>query len=208
MNKIVTLAVVSALGLGSATAMAKPRGEYVTVVSSTPIYETVSVPQQQCWMEPVTTYESRPVPAGYVSRPAIGPGTVIGAVLGGVIGHQVGGSNRAQNAATVAGAVIGGAVGNHVDRTNGVGYVAQPAYYNQQVAVTHSVQRCTTTAAVSQRIVGYDVRYVHHGRPFVARMPHAPAHGHMLRVGVDVFPGAGPVPARYGYGPVTPVYVR
>ena len=123
---------------------------------------------------------------------------MIGAVLGGVIGHQFGGSNRAQAGATAAGALIGGVVGNSVDRSNGVGYVAQPTYYTQPVAVTRDVQRCTTVNQVNQRIVGYDVRYVYNGREFATRMPHAP--GRTLRVNVDVHP--------YGQRRVSDVTVR
>ena len=34
------------------------------VVSSVPVYQTVSEPQQQCWTESVTRYEERRTPGG------------------------------------------------------------------------------------------------------------------------------------------------
>lgn len=205
MKKILSTAVIAALGLGSATAFARPHGDLARVVASTPVYESIQVPQERCWTQPVTTYENRAVQSGYVTRPAIGAGTVIGAVLGGVVGHQAGGSDRARDAATVAGALIGGVVGNQVDRSRGVGYVAQPAYYHQPVAVTRDVRRCDVVPTMTQRLVGYDVRYVYAGREYVTRMAEAP--GRTIRVNVNVTPG-GFGPHRAAYGPATPVYVR
>lgn len=89
-------------------------------------------------------------------------GTVIGGVLGAVVGHQVG-QGRGNALATVAGAAAGGYAGNRVQK-------------QMQDKDTYSTteQRCTTTNRVSEKVVGYDVKYRLNGQVSTVRMDHDP----------------------------------
>ena len=78
------------------------------VLSSTPVFQRVSQPRQECWNETVTTNEVR--------RSADVPvGAIVGGIVGGVLGHQIG-SGRGNDVATVGGAVAGGAIGSQAGR--------------------------------------------------------------------------------------------
>ncbi len=204
MKKLVALAVVSALGTTSGAALARTYGDTARVIESRPIYEQVSVPAQQCWTEPVTTYQPqrvvREVPRTYEVRDnAFGPATLIGAIVGGAVGHEAnhghnhGNRHHHDNGAAIAGALVGGLIGNAVDNQGSARRVTAPVQEVgvRYVPVTRTVERCRTVASLQQQIVGYDVRYEYHGRVYHTRMEQAPGRYVSHR------------PA-----PVTPVYVR
>ena len=128
--------------------LAAQADEFGRVLSSTPIVQATSVPQQVCTPQTVTT-----------SGGKTGAGAVIGAVAGGAIGNQIGrGSGRA--AATAVGIVGGAVLGNSIEGAS------QPQ--------TQVVQQCSTQYVTENRIVGYTVQYEYAGRQYAAQMPSDP----------------------------------
>ena len=105
------------------------------VVSSTPIYERVSEPRQECDPAPPPQKDSS------IAAP------IIGGIVGGLLGHQVG-RGRGQTAATIAGAAGGAVAGSMLGNRAG----AQPA------------QRCRSVESSREIINGYDVVYRYNGR--------------------------------------------
>lgn len=217
MNKMLTVAVLSTLGLSAGIASAADYGDRfdtATVISATPIYERVSTPRRDCYTEQVTAYEQRRVPvrAEYVSEPRYverqnsGAGAVLGAIVGGVIGHQFGNSSGGRDRGTAAGAIIGGLVGNDIERNSG-GYdryssydsgYRRSAYEVERVPVTRDVQRCNIVNDYRDEIRGYDVRYSYNGREYTTRTSYDP--GRTIQVNVDVRPvHRSPVPSYNRY---------
>lgn len=195
-DKILPLAAL--LAAAALPAGAQSFGDVAQVLSATPIYER-GAPRQECWTEPVTTHERRPVirDREYVraGNDGIGPGAVVGAVIGGVIGHQFGGTSGARDKATGAGALIGGLIGNSADKDRETVVTREEAGY-ERVPVTREHRRCETRGEPVERIVGYDVRYTYNGREFSARLPYDP--GTTLPVNVEVrVPRPGPSAPRY-----------
>lgn len=159
-KRISVIAGLSVAGLFSIGAQAHDFNDTATVISSTPIYERVSIPRQQCWTEQVAGYEERRVnrvayDGNYDDRyqdrryddrreynrgsSGIGAGTVLGAVIGGAIGHQFGNSSGGRDRGTAVGAILGGIVGNNVEN-NG----RNDSYYrdnNYRRASAYSQQR-------------------------------------------------------------------
>ncbi len=180
------------------------------VISSTPVYERVSVPRRECYNEQVTAYDerrsSRVVDDDQYryrdnyrdNNRGIGPGTLLGAVLGGAIGHQFGNSSGGRDRGTAAGAIIGGLIGNDAEN-NGYRRASAPREYVEveRVPVTRDVQRCQTVADYHDEIRGYDVRYRYQGREYNTRMNYDP--GSTLQVEVGVRPT---------YRQPTPTYSR
>jgi uncharacterized protein YcfJ len=220
MKRIKVLASVSLAGLISAGfaagANASPHkhgqkyGDLAEVISSTPIYERVSTPRRECYVEQVATYEERRqvrrvyddrhdnrYDNRYDNRGGIGPGTVLGAVIGGAIGRQFGNSSGGRDRGTAAGAIIGGVIGNDIER-NGHRYDgyqrASDVVEVERVPVTRNVERCRTVSDYRDEVVGYDVRYIYHGREYRTRTSYDP--GRAMPVNVDVRPNHrdGPVP--------------
>lgn len=154
-------------------------GEYGTVVSSTPVYTQVAVPQQQCYDEPQA-----------VAPRNSGAGALAGAVIGGLIGNQFGrGGGRV--ATTGAGMIAGAVIGNNIE--------GQPS---GSVAM---VRRCQTVTGYESRVTAYDVVYDYQGRRFSSRMAQDPGTpGSAIALDVSVNPaGATPEP----YPPVAPPQV-
>lgn len=139
------------------------------VISSTPIYERVTEPSQQCQLESYPTSEVR-------QAPSVPIGTIVGGVAGGVLGHQIG-SGRGNTVATIAGAVGGAAIGNSIDNANRSTVVTQG---------TRQVERCYDTSRTRDVIRGYNVVYRYDGREFSTQLPYDP--GPQLRVSVAVTP--------------------
>jgi uncharacterized protein YcfJ len=152
--------------------------DYAKVVDVQPLtrHVRVSSPQRECWDE--TRYDE----AGYGrprARNSAGP-TLLGAVIGAAIGNQIG-HGDGRRAATAAGAIIGAGVGNaQAGRRNGYEQPPPPRAY--------TVQRCETRYRedLEERIDGYRVTYVYHGRRGVTELPYRP--GDRIRVRVDVSP--------------------
>ncbi len=144
-----------------------PRGDYsdyATVVASTPIYEEVNSPRQECWQEQ----------AGYErERERSYGGAIVGGLVGGVLGNQVGkGTGKA--VATAVGAATGAIVGDNVNNSGHAASASRPRYE----------ERCRTVDRWERRLTGYDVTYRYQGREYSALMPYDP--GNRVRVVVDV----------------------
>lgn len=152
-------------------AMADHGYQYARVLSSDPVYETVtySEPVEQCRDEPVTYRDDR----GYSATP-----TIVGAIIGGALGNAVGHHKRNKQVGTVVGAVLGGSIGHDVGRRNRGDDDIR--YGTRQV--------CTVVHQEHQedRLVGYQVTYRYGGETYSTRLDHDP--GDMLRVRVHVTP--------------------
>jgi uncharacterized protein YcfJ len=153
--------------------------DYARVVDVQPLTRRVRVssPQRECWDE--TRYDDERDYGRPRARNSAGP-TLLGAVIGAAIGNQIG-HGDGRRAATAAGAIIGAGVGNaQAGRRNGYEQPPPPRAY--------TVQRCEThyREDVQERIDGYRVTYVYHGRRGVTEMPYKP--GDRIRVRVDVSP--------------------
>ncbi|MEQ1517817.1 MAG: glycine zipper 2TM domain-containing protein, partial [Usitatibacteraceae bacterium] len=180
MKTVLTVAVLSTLGLAAGSASAAEYGDVATVISATPIVERVATPRRECFTEQVTSYDERrvraPVRQEYIadSRPNTGAGAVLGAIIGGVVGHQFGNSSGGRDRGTAAGAVVGGLIGNSVERDNNEGgyRTASSREYVQveRVPVTRDVQRCNVVSEFRDEIRGYDVRYRYHDREYSTRL--------------------------------------
>lgn len=179
------------------------------VISSTPIYERVSEPKRECWME---TVQAAP------KERSLG-GAVVGGVAGGLLGSQVGGG-RGSAAATGAGAVAGAVIGDRVANPDsnrsatgavvggvagavlgsqiggGTGNKAATAVGGIAGAVigdrvanpdqprTEQVERCRQVDSYREVIKGYNVTYRYNGQDVTTTLPYQP--GSTLRVGVSV----------------------
>jgi uncharacterized protein YcfJ len=180
-KKMVAGLVAAALAVASAGAVAQDRYDdsydaryddgdaydYAKVIDVQPLTTRVrvSTPQQECWDE--TRYENvhEPMPNN------VAGGTLLGAVIGAAIGNQIG-SGHGRHVATAGGAVINAAIRHNT--------APPPREY--------TVQRCATNYhdEYQERVDGYRVTYVYHGRRQVTEMPNRP--GDRIRVRVDVSP--------------------
>ena len=140
---------------------------YAPVVSSTPVTQQVTVPQQVCGVEQQVVH----------AQPS-GVGALIGAVAGGLFGNAVGGGSRA--IATGVGAVAGAALGNTVEVNAAANYPAGSV----------PVQRCQTVNAYQTRTVGYDVVYEYNGQTYHARLANPPGD----RIALHVAPADAQAP--------------
>lgn len=207
MNKRSLVMVMAAF---STTAWAADYVDTARVVSSTPIYERVSEPRQECWTE--TANSSAP-------ERSMG-GAVVGGVAGGVLGSQVG-KGSGKTAATAAGAVVGtiagdhtsnpdsgnrsptgaiiggvagGLLGNQVGGGSGrnaataagaiVGAIVGDRMANPNTPQSRQVQRCRQVEDYHEEISGYNVVYRYHGREITTRLPYKP--GRTIQVGVSL----------------------
>lgn len=207
MNKRSLVMVMAAF---STTAWAADFVDTVRVVSSTPIYERVSEPRQECWTE--TANSSAP-------ERSMG-GAVVGGVAGGVLGSQVG-SGSGQTAATAAGAIAGTMVGNNVSNPGSenrsatgaviggiaggllgsqvgggsgrnaataagaiVGAIVGDRVGNPDAPRTQQVQRCRQVENYREEISGYNVVYRYNGREITTRLPYKP--GRTMQVGISL----------------------
>lgn len=146
---------LAAAGMGATVAQA---AEFGYVISSTPVLEQISVPQQVCSTAQVqSTYRS-------------GGGALIGALVGGAVGNQFGrGNGRAVS--TLIGAVGGGLVGDQIEAQN---YGSYP--------LTQNVQQCRTEYTVQNRTVAYNVLYEYAGQRYTVQMPQQPGNRIALQV--------------------------
>lgn len=166
-SKVVMLFSGLAAVLAAHAATADPAGryypqrDYAKVTDVEPITRTVRVhrPRRECWDEDVTYY-----------RPAPYAPTLLGGLLGGVIGHQFG-SGSGQAAMTVAGALLGGAIGHDASYGAGAPYTVREPRCQVRDEYTEE-----------QRVEGYRVTYVYHGREYTTRTREHPGS----RIPVDV----------------------
>lgn len=146
----------------AAPAFATDYTDSAPVISSVPVYQTVSEPQQQCWTESVTSYEDRRSPGG----------AILGGLTGGLIGNNIGrGNGRA--ASTAFGVVVGALIGDHIANRD-----------NSVVAVARPIQRCQTVQSYRQVLTGYQVTYNYNGRNTTVVLPYDPGPRVPITVGV------------------------
>jgi uncharacterized protein YcfJ len=154
-------AVLGAIGVTAGGAVAtyslvKNNGpEYADVLNVEAINQQVKTPRQECRDVQVT--RQRPVQDQHQVV-----GSVLGAVAGGLLGHQVGGGHG-KSIATVAGAVGGGYAGNKVQE-----------HMQSGDTYTTTQQRCSTVNDVSNKVVGYNVKYQLKGQVGQVRMERDP----------------------------------
>ena len=157
------------------------------VVSSVPIYETVSyeVPVEECRSERVAHPPSDYSRSNRQRASVTGP--ILGAIIGGALGNAVGHKKRNKQVGAVVGAVLGGSIGADISRRHrerhdyGYGYGSQRvSYRNEQVCDVFNEVR------EEERLNGYDVTYVYGGKTYNTVMPHDP--GRSMRVRVRVSP--------------------
>ncbi|HMM47046.1 MAG TPA: hypothetical protein PKC12_03600 [Thiobacillaceae bacterium] len=137
------------------------------VFASTPVYETINEPRQECWTETV----------GYERHTYREPGAgaaVLGAIAGGLIGSTVG-KGDGRIAAAAVGAATAAVVGDRA-RQGGSRYESVP----------RQVERCQTRDSFREVLAGYDVRYRFDGREYVTRMPYDPGNWLTLDVSFTV----------------------
>ncbi|MDG9881977.1 glycine zipper 2TM domain-containing protein [Pseudomonas putida CSV86] len=146
MNKSMLVgAVLGAVGVTAGGAVAtyslvNNGPEYAQVTGVQPVKTTVKTPREVC--KDVTVTRQRPVQDQHQIA-----GTVVGALAGGLLGNQIGGGTG-KKIATVAGAVGGGYAGNKVQE-----------HMQNSDTYTTTQTRCNTVNDVSEKVVGYDVKY-------------------------------------------------
>ena len=166
--------------------------EQARVVSSTPIVQQFSVPQQVCSNVQV-----------FVPTPNTGAGALAGAIVGGAIGNSIG--HGAGSAAAPALGVLGGAIVG--DRLEGPQAHAQ------------TMQQCGTQQ-VSQSVTVYQVVYEYAGKQYQVQMPREPGPfvtvqlspvgttnpTNLTNAGTTGYAAPAATPPVYGavYGPVYP----
>ena len=173
MSKLV-LGMLVAIASGSA--WAADFTDTAKVISSTPIYERISEPKQECWTETVTSSGTVTKSAPVEDR-SIG-GAIVGGVVGGVVGSQIGhgtGNTVATAAGAIAGAIIGDRVANQNQGTTQT--VNQPPQ-------TREERRCRQVESSHEVIRGYNVTYRYNGQEITTHMPHQP--GPTVRVSISV----------------------
>nr|WP_198913622.1 glycine zipper 2TM domain-containing protein [Pseudomonas cremoris] len=153
-------AVLGAVGVTAGGAVAtyslvKSGPEYAQVLAVQPVKTQIKTPREVC--KDVAVTRQKPVQDQHQIV-----GTVVGALAGGLLGNQVGGGNG-KKLATVAGAVGGGYAGNKV----------QEGMQNRDTYTTTQT-RCNTVNDISDKVVGYDVRYNLDGKEGSVRMDRDP----------------------------------
>jgi len=162
-----TLAAASGLFAVNASAM----DILARVISSTPVQQQVSVPQQVCTTQPMVT-----------QSPGSGAGAVMGALAGGAMGNAIGdGGGRAL--ATMIGLVGGAMVGNNIEGNR---------------TQVQNVQQCGTQTSYENRTTHYNVVYEYADKQYTIQMPNDP--GPYVRLQVTPV-GALPSPAQASVQP-------
>jgi uncharacterized protein YcfJ len=159
MNKIL-LALASLLASVHALAFEA----IATVVSVSPVSETVSRPTQRCWTE----YQQQVVQRGHDYG-----GAIFGGITGGLLGSLMGAGNG-KVAAAAAGAGLGVLAGDHLANRD-----------SSDTYTTIPVQRCDQSTTQTST-TAYTVTYEYDGQRFMTRLPYNP--GSQLRVNVSVTP--------------------
>jgi len=145
MNKSMLTGTV--LGVALATAAGGFAGyrmlsdrEFADVLAVTPVTERVTTPREEC--RDVVVTRQKPIKDEHKIT-----GSVLGAVAGGLAGDAIGGGGK-NTGAKIAGAVVGGIAGNQIQGS---------MQENDTYQTTET--RCKTVTDVSERTVGYDVKY-------------------------------------------------
>ena len=181
MNKpLLVGAVLGAAGITAGGALAtyglSDRGpQYAEVLAVQSVKESIKTPRQECREVAIT--RQRPVQDQHQLI-----GTAVGAIAGGLLGNQVGGGNG-KKLATVAGAVGGGYAGNKGKKVEGGG--------EDRGTYRATETRCKTVNGVSEKIVGYDVKYELDGKVRQVRMDRDPGDRLPVRDGQVVLAESG-----------------
>ena len=163
MKKVLVLSTIAAAS-GLFAVNASAMDILARVISSTPVVQQVSVPQQVCTTQPMVT-----------QAPPSGAGAVMGALAGGAMGNAVGdGGGRAL--ATMIGLVGGAMVGNNIEGNR---------------SQVQNVQQCGTQTAYENRTTHYNVVYEYANKQYTVQMPSDP--GLYVRLQVTPV-GAMPAP--------------
>jgi uncharacterized protein YcfJ len=167
--RFLSLPLITALLAASGTAQAGRHNDddmivRARVVASTPVYDTINEPRQECWTE-TAGHETRSYRDGNNTG-----GAVLGAIAGGLVGSTVGKGNGKVAAAAV-GAATGAVIGDRWP-VNGQRYESRPT----------QVERCRTRDDYRQVLSGYDVRYRFQGREYSTRLPYDPGKWLALNV--------------------------
>lgn len=180
MNKSMLTGTV--LGIAAATTLGAIGGyrmlsdnQYAEVVAVTPVTESVKTPREEC--ENVVVTRQEPVKDEHKIA-----GSVLGAVAGGALGNAIGGGGK-NTGAKIAGAVVGGVAGNKIQ-----GKMQENDTYQA------TERRCNTVTDVSERTVGYDVRYRLGEETGVVRMDYDPGSVIPVEDGQLVLSRAAPAP--------------
>ena len=161
MNKSLLVgAVLGAVGVTAGGAVAtyslvKSGPEYAQVLAVEPVKTQIKTPREVC--KDVAVTRQAPVKDQHQIL-----GTAIGAVAGGLLGNQIGGGTG-KKIATVAGAVGGGYAGNKVQE----GMQERDTYTTTQT-------RCNTVHDISDKVVGYNVKYTIGDQVGQVKMDHEP----------------------------------
>ena len=150
-------AVVTAGGAVATYSLVKSGPEYAEVLAVEPVKQQIKTPREVC--KDVAVTRQAPVKDQHQIV-----GSVIGAVAGGLLGNQIGGGNG-KKIATVAGAVGGGYAGNKV----------QEGMQNRDTYTTTQT-RCNTVSDISDKVVGYDVKYKLNDKVGQVRMERDPGN--------------------------------
>lgn len=158
------IAAVAGLALAGSAFSTERHYERARVLSATPIYKIVEVPETRevCYDEEVR-----------YRRNNAGP-TILGTIIGGAVGNQFGGGNG-RRALTVAGAALGAAVGNDIGRRNGR-------------TVTRVETQCDLVRDYreEERLAGYRVEYEYNGSVHTTRTARDP--GDFIELEISVSP--------------------
>ena len=146
------------------------------VIASTPVYERISEPKQECWIETVSS--TRTVSRTAPEERSIG-GALLGGLIGGVVGSQIGDGNGS-TVATGVGAIAGAIIGDNVANEGQDGYAQQTT----RVPQTREERHCRQIENYREVISGYNVTYRYAGKDVTVRMRNQP--GETVRVGVGV----------------------
>ena len=154
MNKESLVLIGFSLALGGLSGC-REKVAFGQVVSTTPVREAAEVETEEC--------QDRVVRQRYAVRD---PNGYLGAAAGGTLGIALGshiGTGGARTAAMVGGALAGGYLGRELQRGH------------QRTSGYNVVRReCKMVKRPSERIVAYDVQYLHDGKLALVRLDHAP----------------------------------
>lgn len=168
MNKILLTTLLASLPLlASANRYYNENVNYGQVIDVTPIYQTVTIPQQRqvCDQGRYERYHhSDRSNQGRVGR------AILGGIIGGAIGNKFG-KGRGRDASTALGVLIGAGVGASKDGSRNS---------NRRNCYIESYHR------EENHFMGYDVTYDYNGNLYQTQMQEHPGDRVRLRINVDV----------------------
>lgn len=141
------IACVAVAGLAAVSAPAWALQDYAKVLSSQPLVQAVTTPQQVCTTQTVA-----------VQQPKSGVGAAVGAVAGAVLGGSLA-RGPASGATAAAGMVAGAVVGDSLESSS---------------TQAQQVQSCSTQMRTEYRTVAYQVTYEYAGKQYSAQLSKAP----------------------------------